>query len=76
MTARHEAPRDRRPGDVLVRAGALVFAVGVVGVTLILVPFLAGTRRDAPMSLDLMALLLPVGFGLALLGLLRGARAH
>jgi hypothetical protein len=72
----HAAPKQRRPGDVLVRLGAGVFAVGVVAVLLILVPFLAGTRADAPLALDLLALLLPVGFGLALLGLLRGARSH
>ena len=76
VTARHAAPRERRPGELLVRVGAAVFAVGVVGITLILVPFLAGTRRDAPTVLDLAALLLPVGFGLALLGLVRSARSH
>ena len=76
MTARHAAPRERRPGDLLVRLGAGIFAVGVVGILAILVPFLAGTRRDAPAGRDLLALLLPLGFGLALLGLFRSARAH
>lgn len=76
MTGRHAAPLDRRPGDLLVRVGGVVFGLGVVGVVLILVPFLTGSRRDAPTSLDLVALLLPVGFGLALLGLLRGVRSH
>jgi hypothetical protein len=51
---RHAAPAVRHPGDLLVRLGATVFAVGV----------------------DLLALLLPVGFGLALLGLFRSARSH
>ncbi len=51
-----------------------MFAVGVVAVIAILVPFLAGARSDVPAALDLIALLLPVGLGLALLGLLRGAR--
>jgi hypothetical protein len=74
--ARHAAPRTRQPGDLLVRAGALLFAVGVVGALLILVPFLVGERGSAPIALDLMALALPAGFGLALLGLLRGARSH
>ncbi len=74
--ARHAAPPTRAPGDVLVRTGAVIFGVGVVGVLLILVPFLLGSRDSAPLALDLLALLLPVGFGLALLGLLRGARAH
>ncbi|MGB8651041.1 MAG: hypothetical protein WCD35_10310 [Mycobacteriales bacterium] len=72
----HAAPSARRPGDLLVRAGAVVFAVGVVGVLAILVPFLTGDHGDAPLALDLVALLLPVGFGLGLLGLFRSARAH
>lgn len=76
MTGRHDAPLDRRPGDLLVRAGAVVFGLGVIGVVLVLVPFLTGSRRDAPTSLDLVALLLLVGFGLALLGLLRGVMSH
>ena len=73
---RHSAPRRRRPGDLLVRAGAVLFAVGAVGVLLAVVPFLTGARDDAPLALDVVALLLPVGFGLALLGLLRSSRAH
>ncbi len=73
---RHAASAARRPGDVLVRLGAAVFAVGVVGVLLILVPFLLGDHGSAPVALDLLALLLPVGFGLALLGLFRSARSH
>ena len=73
MSARHEAPRQRSVGDVLVRVGAVLFAVGVVGVLAILVPFFTG-RRDAPASLDLVALLLPFGLGTALVGLLLGAR--
>ena len=62
-----------RPGDTLVRVGAGVFALGLVGVLLVVVPFFLG-HGEAPLPLDLLALLLPVGFGLALLGLLRGTR--
>ncbi len=69
------APRDRAPGDLLVRGGAVVFAIGVVAVVAIVVPFFLG-QHDAPEALNLVALLLPVGFGLALLGLLRGAKHH
>ena len=65
-----------RPGDALVRAGAVVFAVGAIAVLAVVVPFLLGHGHDAPLALDLLALLLPVGLGLALLGLLRGARAE
>ena len=59
---------------MLVRLGAALFAVGVVAVLAILIPFLTGSRTDAPPVLDLAALLLPAGLGLALVGLLRGAR--
>ena len=76
VPARHAAAARRRPGDLLVRTGALVFAVGVLAVLAILVPFLTGARRDAPAPLDLLALLLPLGLGLALVGLLRSARSH
>ena len=73
--ARHAAPDDRRPGERLVRAGALVFGLGRVGVLLAFVPFFFG-RSDAPSWTALLASLLPVGLGLALLGLLHGARAR
>lgn len=56
------------------RAGAVVFGVGVVGVLLAVVPFFFG-RQDAPSWTALTASLLPVGLGVALVGLLRGARA-
>ena len=56
------------------RAGAVLFAVGAVAVLAVLVPFLLGRGHDAPTALNLVALLLPVGLGLALLGLLRGTR--
>ena len=73
MTARHAAPRGGSPGDGLVRFGALLFGLGVVGVLAVVVPFLLG-REDAPLWSTLLASLMPVGLGLALLGLLRGAR--
>jgi hypothetical protein len=60
-------------GDLLVRAGAVVFALGVVAVLAIVVPFFFGAH-DRPTWLNLSALLLPAGLGVALLGLLRGAR--
>lgn len=64
---------DRAPGDALVRTGGVLFAAGLVAVLAIVVPFFLG-HGNAPEALNLVALLLPVGFGLALLGLLRGAR--
>ena len=54
-------------------AGSLLFGLGIVGVLLVVVPFLLG-RDDAPLWTTLLASLLPVGLGLSLLGLLRGAR--
>ena len=72
---RHAAPDDPRPGERLVRIGAVVFAVGVVGVLLAVVPFFFG-RQNAPSWVALTASLLPVGLGLALVGLLVGARAR
>ena len=74
-TGRHVAPDDPRPGERLVRAGAVVFGVGVLGVLLAVVPFFFG-REDAPTWTALVASLLPVGLGIALLGLLHGARAR
>ena len=62
-------------GDQLVRVGAGVFALGVVGVLLVVVPFFLG-HSDAPLALSLLALLLPVGLGVALTGLLVGSRSH
>jgi hypothetical protein len=63
-------------GDVLVRVGVAVFAVGLVAALLVLVPYLGGNGSEPPLALDLLMLLLPAGFGLALLGLLLGARSH
>ena len=74
MTGRH-AGAARLPGEGLVRAGAVLFGLGVVGVLVVVVPFLLG-RDDAPLWTTLVASLLPVGLGVALLGLLRGARAR
>ena len=57
------------------RAGAVVFLLGALAVLAVVVPFLLGHGHDAPEVLNLLALLLPVGLGLALIGLLRGTRA-
>ena len=57
------------------RVGAAVFAVGLVAALLVLVPYLAGRSGEPPLVLDLLMLALPGGFGLALLGLLVGARS-
>jgi RsiW-degrading membrane proteinase PrsW (M82 family) len=71
---RHASPAGPRPGDRLVRVGALVFAVGVVGILGIVVPFFL-ERDEAPVIWSVLASMAPLGLALALLGLLVGARA-
>ena len=73
--ARHVAPQPAQPGERLVRAGAILFGVGVLGIIAVLALFLLGSE-DAPLWTTLVASLLPVGLGLSLVGLLRGARAR
>jgi len=63
-------------GDVLVRIGAVLFAVGLLAALVGLIPYLGGDASEPPLALDLLMLLLPGGFGIALLGLLVGARSH
>jgi len=69
----HVAPDSPLPGERLVRAGAVVFGLGLVDALLVVVPFFLG-RTNAPLALALGMLLMPVGLGLALSGLLRAAR--
>ena len=71
----HGSSPSRHPGDRTVQVGGVLFGVGVLGVLAVVVPFLFG-RQDAPLATALVALLLPVGLGTALVGLLRGARAR
>jgi hypothetical protein len=64
-----------RPGDGLIRAGAVVFAIGVVAILVVVLPFFFG-RTNWPLPLNLAAgVLPPLGFGLALAGLVRSGRA-
>lgn len=74
MAARHESPDSARPGDGLVRAGAVVFLVGVVAVVAGVVPSVLANRSGPVALLVIAAALLPLGLGLALVGLLRAAR--
>lgn len=57
----------------LVRAGVICFALGLVAVVVIFGMFAAGAH-DLPLWLNVGAMLAPVGFGLALVGLFRQAR--
>lgn len=74
MTPRHAAPSSSAPGETLVRIGAVVFVLGVVAVVVAVVPSVL-SGDPARLSLILAAgTLLPVGLGVALVGLLRAAR--
>lgn len=74
MPARHAAPPDRLPGDRLVVVGAGVFALGAVALLAVVLPYFF-SHPDLPLWLNVASFLAPVGLGLALLGLLRQARA-
>jgi hypothetical protein len=74
MAAKHRATTAPGPGDGLVRAGAVVFVVGVLAVLADLVPFFLG-HPNRPLLVNVAAFLAPVGLGMALLGLARSARA-
>ena len=72
-SARHAARDDARPGDRLVRVGAVLFGVGVLGVLGVVVPYFL-ERDDLPVF-SVLSVLAPLGLAVALVGLLRGARA-
>jgi hypothetical protein len=57
----------------LLRSGAALFGVGLLFVVLTFVPFFLG-RTDAPTGLAVGTMLCPLGFGVALLALVRDAR--
>jgi hypothetical protein len=63
----------RRAGDLLVRAGTILFIIGALGTLATVTPLLTGSR-PLPTAAYLVSMLMGVGFALALLGLLRSAR--
>jgi len=65
----------RGPGDRLVAVGAALFAVGVLATIVTVAPYLLGTTR-LPTPAYVVCMLGPVGFGIALLGLVRAGRAR
>ena len=68
-----DAPR--ADADQLVRIGAVVFGVGVLCIFAAVIPLFFGAH-DLPTALNVAAgVLAPLGFALALWGLVRGARA-
>lgn len=67
--------RGARPGDGLVRAGGIVFGIGLVAVLVVVLPFFFG-KENWPLPFNLAAgVLPPLGLALALAGLVRGARS-
>jgi peptidoglycan/LPS O-acetylase OafA/YrhL len=65
---------DARPGDGLVRAGGVVFGLGLIAVLVVVLPFFFG-KENWPLPLNLAAgVLPPLGLALALAGLVRSAR--
>lgn len=73
--AKHRRGGDPEPGAGLVRAGVVLFAGGVIAVCLAVLPHPL-SQQERPLALDLLAFLTAAGLGLALLGLLREARAE
>jgi hypothetical protein len=69
----HVAPTPPAPGERLVQVGAVLFGLGLLAALVVVVPFFLG-RSNAPLALTLGTLLMPLGLGVALSGLLRGAR--
>lgn len=65
----------RMPGDLLVRIGVIVFAVGALATLATMTPLFIGTT-PLPTPAYFVCMLMGVGFALALGGLLRSARAQ
>ena len=77
MSGRHAAHEELRGTGVrLVQVGALLFVLGVVAVVASVVPVLLGAAEAPDLAAQAAGVLLPLGLGLALGGLLRGARAR
>ncbi|MCW2606159.1 MAG: hypothetical protein JWO60_852 [Frankiales bacterium] len=76
MTGRHVAPEARGTGSRMVAVGAVLFLLGVVAVVVAVVPVLRGASEGPDLAATSSGVLLPLGLGLALGGLLRGARAR
>ena len=74
MTGRHASSDSARPGDGLVRTGAALFVVGVLALVVSVVPAVVTGDPAQPVLVVVAGVLLPLGFAVALVGLLRGAR--
>lgn len=74
MAARHVSSEGAHPGDGLVRVGAAVFVLGLLAVVAAVVPSVVTGDPGRTGLVVLAGSLLPIGLGVALLGLLRAAR--
>ena len=64
-----------QPGDTLVRVGAIMFLVGAVATVVTVAPmFLHLTRLPTPAYF--VCMVMPLGFAVALFGLLKSARSQ
>ncbi|MDX2295754.1 MULTISPECIES: hypothetical protein [Streptomyces] len=66
---------DSAPGDGLVKAGVVVFAIGAVATLVTVAPLLLGTA-PFPTVAYLVSMLMGVGFALAAAGVLRSVAAQ
>jgi hypothetical protein len=64
-----------QPGDALVRTGAILFLIGAVATVVTVAPLFLGLT-PLPTPAYFVSMVMPLGFGVALLGLLRAARAQ
>ncbi|MEZ0093896.1 hypothetical protein [Streptacidiphilus sp. EB129] len=64
-----------QPGDALVRVGAILFLIGAVATVATVIPLFLGTGR-LPTAAYFASMVMPLGFGVALAGLLRTARSQ
>ena len=77
MSGRHASPAAGRPGERIVRVGAVLFGLGCLAVLAAVVPVLVDADATSPAwAATSSGVLLPLGLAVALLGLLRGARAR
>ena len=76
MSPRHAATDSRRPGELLVQAGAVLFAIGLLAAVVAVVPAVVRDSTAPTILLVVAVSLLPLGLAIALVGLLRGARTR
>jgi integral membrane protein len=69
------SPDGRRPGSRLVPIGLVVFALGLVVIVATFIGYAAGDD-NRPLAQNLLCLLAPLGFALALVGLVGNGRAE